>query len=135
MTTDNEPIQLDKDITYKEPEKKGGGKQAKIPWPYFVGVIGIILVIALRFINPDNAKFSESPPPEEQVEKDSIYSFDARIEQYSEDFDSLPGQADISLPQGFTYEKEEELLWSVETETGLYYSSDMDLEAFGKGEL
>jgi len=135
MTTNNEPIQLDKDITYKEPQKKAGKKSAKFPWSYYAGAAGLILIVALLFINPDNAKFIESPPPEEQAERDSVCFFAARIEQYSEDFDSLPGQTDISLPQGFTYEKEDELLWSIETEAGLYYSSDMDLEAFGRGEL
>lgn len=135
MSKDNEPIQLDKDITYKEPQKKPGKKSAKFPWFYYAGTAGIILIVALLFINPDNAKFIESPPRSEQAERDSIYSFASGIEQYSDDFDSLPGQSDISLPQGFTYEKEDELLWSIETEAGLYYASDMDLEAFKRGEL
>lgn len=135
MTTGNEPIQLDKDITCKEPQKKAGKKSSKFPWSYYAAAAGLILIIALLFINPDNAKFIESPPPEEQVERDSVCIFAARIVQYSKDFDSLPGQTDLSLPQGYTYEKEEELTWSIETEAGLYYSSDMDLEAFRRGEL
>ncbi len=135
MTAGNKPIQLDKDITYKEPEKKAEGKSAKIPWPYFVGTIGLILVVALLFINPGNEKFIDSPPPEEQAERDSIYSYAAEIDQYSANYDSLPDHTDVSLPPGFTYEKEDELLWSIETEAGLYYSSDMDPDSFRIGEI
>lgn len=135
MKTESDPIELDRDIVYKKPEKSTEKKTEKIPLSYIAGAIGVILILVLLFISPDNSKFIDSPPPAEQAERDSICSYATVIEQYSENFDSLPGQADISLPWGFTYEKEDELLWSIETEAGLYYSSDMNLEAFGRGEL
>ncbi|MEA3266207.1 MAG: hypothetical protein U9P42_04615 [Candidatus Fermentibacteria bacterium] len=135
MTTNNEPIQLDKDITCKEPQKKAGKKSSKFPWFYHAGAAGLVLIVALLFINPDNANFIESPPAEEQAERDSIVAGAARIQQYLSINDSLPDPGDVFLPSGYTYEKEDELLWSIETEAGLYYSSDIDLEAFGRGEL
>lgn len=134
MNTDDGPIQLDKDIVYKKPEKRAR-KSAKLPWFYYAGVVGLVLVVVLLFINPNNREFIDSPPPTEQAERDSICSYSVRIEQYSVKFDSLPGQLDISLPNDFTYEKEDVLLWSIETVSGLYYSSDMDLETFGMGGL
>ncbi|MCD4708871.1 MAG: hypothetical protein K8S62_14155 [Candidatus Sabulitectum sp.] len=135
MNTSGKPIQLDKDIAFEEPEKRSGKKQLKVPWPYVAGGIGVLLIAMLLFINPQKGEFIESPPPEEQAERDSIYSVAVRIQQYQEDCDSLPVPADLSLPVNFTYEKEDEMLWSLETETGLYYSSDMNLESFRMGEI
>lgn len=135
MKTEGGPIELDKEIVYKEPEKNNGKKTTKIPWPYFVGATGLILIMALLFINPDNGKFIDSPPPEEQAERDSIFVATGEIAQYLENFDSLPGRADISLPANLIYEKQDSISWAIETETGLYYTSDMDIEAFKLGEI
>ncbi len=135
MKTEGGPIELDKEIVYREPEKNSGKKSAKIPWSYFVGAAGIILIVILLFINPDSGKFIDSPPPEEQAERDSIIAGADRIQQYLSINDSLPDPGDVSLPAGYTYEKEDELLWSIETEAGLYYSSDMDPDSFKMGEI
>lgn len=135
METESGPIELDREIVYNESEKNTGKKPGKTPWVYFVGAIGIILVVALLFVSPDNGKFIGSPPPEEQAERDSIVAGADRIQQYLIINDSLPDPGDVSLPASFTYEKEDELLWSIETEDGLYYSSDMDLDSFGMGEI
>ena len=135
MKTEDGPIELDKEIVYTEREKNTGKKRAKIPWAYFVGTIGLILIVTLLFINPDNEKFIDSPPPEEQAERDSIVAGADRIQQYLSINDSLPDPGDVSLPAGFTYEKEDERLWSIETEAGLYYSSDMDPDSFRMGQI
>lgn len=135
MNTKGGPIQLDKNIVFAEPEKKAGKKPQKISWPYIVGAAGLLLIVTILFINPEGGEFIDSPPPEEQAERDSIYSVAVGIEQYLNNNDSLPDLADISLPADFAYEKEDELLWSLETEAGLYYSSDMDLESFRTGEI
>lgn len=135
MKTEGGPIELDREIVYNEPEKNTGKKPAKIPWAYFVGAVGIILIVVLLFINPDNGNFIDSPPPEEQAERDSIIEGAGRIQQYLITNDSLPDPGDVSLPAGFIYEKEDELIWSIETEAGLYYSSDMDPDSFRMGEI
>lgn len=135
MITGNDPVELDRDIVYREPEKKAGKKPAKIPWPYIAGAVALLLIVVLIFINPENGGFIESPPPEEQAERDSIFTAAIRIEQYRDNCDSLPDPADVSLPVGFTYEKEDELFWFIETESGLYYTSDMDIERFRLGEI
>ncbi len=135
MKTESGPVELDRDIVHRKPEEKTGKRLKKIPLSHIVGTTGVILIAALLFINPDNEKFIDSPPLEEQMERDSITAGAERIERYLNNYDSLPDPDDISLPSGFVYEKEDELLWSIETEAGLYYSSDMDLGAFGRGEL
>jgi len=126
---------LDKNIVFKEPEKKTGKKPRKISWPFIVGGVGFLLIVMLLFVNPGEGEFIESPPPVEQAERDSIYSVAVRILQYQEGCDSLPVPSNLSLPVNFSYEKEDELLWSLETEAGLYYSSDMNLESFRTGEI
>lgn len=135
MKTEGGPIELDKDLVYSESKKNNGKKRAKIPWLYFVGAMGVILIVALLFINPNNGNFIDSPPSEEQAERDSIVAGADRIQQYLIINDSLPDPGYVSLPAGFTYEKEDELLWSIETEAGLYYSSDMDPDSFRMGEI
>ena len=137
MTVQNGPVEIDKDIVYKEFEgiKRSEKKPSLTRWPFIVAVIGVVLIAVLLFINPEKGRYIDSPPPGEQLERDSIYSCAGRVEQYRESYDSLPGPADISMPLGFTYEKEDELTWSIETDAGLYYSSDIDLEAFAGGEL
>ncbi|MCK5132126.1 MAG: hypothetical protein KAR40_08250 [Candidatus Sabulitectum sp.] len=135
MITGNNPVELDRGIIYREPEKKAGKKPAKIPWPYMAGAIALLLIVILLFINPGDGEFIESPPPEEQAERDSIFSAAVRIEQYRDNSDSLPDPAEVSLPVDFTYEKEDALLWFIETESGLYYTSDMGIESFRRGEI
>ena len=137
MDTENDPVKIDKNVFHEEPEKTAGAVKNPSPvrWSLIVSAIGVILIAALLLTDPENGQFIDSPPPEEQAERDSIYSWAGRIEQYREGFDSLPGETDVSLPSGFAYEKEDELTWSIETEAGLYYSSDIDLEAFARGEL
>ncbi|MCD6588411.1 MAG: hypothetical protein J7K88_07660 [Candidatus Fermentibacteraceae bacterium] len=135
MEINEEPVELDKGIVYKNQEEKTHKKKAKVPWVYIAGILGIALIISLLFVNPESSEFIKSPPPEEAAQRDSMYSAATRIQQYMENSDSLPEQADISLPAGFTYEKEEGSFWSLETESGLFYSSDMDLNAFRSGEL
>ena len=137
MDTENRPVEIDKNVFHEEPEKTvdAAKKPSSTRWSYIFSAIGVILIAALLLTDPENGQFIDSPPPAEQAERDSIYSWAGRIEQYRESFDSLPGKADVSLPPGFAYEKEDELTWSIETEAGLYYSSDIDLEAFARGEL
>lgn len=133
--TDTEPVELDRDIVYRETENKSNKKSSMVPWPYIVGGVGLLLIIVLLFINPVNGGFVDSPPPEEQAERDSIFSAEAGIRNYVLLNDSLPSPEDISLPAGFIYEKEDEIFWSIETEEGLYYTSDMDIESFRLGEI
>lgn len=137
MTVQNGPEEIDRDIVYKQSEgmRRLEKKPSSNRWPFIVAVIGVVFIAVLLFVNPENGQYIDSPPPGEQLERDSIYSCAGRIEQYRASYDSLPGPADISLPSGFTYEKEDELTWSIETDAGLYYSSDIDLEAFAGGEL
>ncbi len=135
MTTDGGPIELDKDILYKEPEKKSDKRPKKIPVLYIVAGMGFILIVALLFVNPQGKQFIDSPPEAEQAERDSVFAAALLIEQYLNDTDSLPGPGDISIPSNCLYEKEDQLEWSIETEEGLYYSSDMDLQSFKTGVL
>lgn len=137
MTAQKGPVEIDRDIAYRESEgiRRSEKKPSITSWPFTVAVIGVVLIAVLLFVNPENGRYIDSPPPGEQLERDSIQSCAGRIEQYRESYDSLPGPADIWMPSGFTYEKDDELTWSIETDAGLYYSSDIDLEAFAGGEL
>ncbi len=74
------PIELDEHITNKKPERKK--KQKKIPWALVAGIIGLLFIVMLLFINPPGAVFLNDAPPEEQAERDSIYSVATRIEEY-----------------------------------------------------
>jgi hypothetical protein len=133
METGNKPVELDKDIVYKDSEKSRTKK--KLPWIYIAGATGIILIVGLLLVNPEDGSFVESPSPEEQAERDSIFAVAGRIQQYTENCDSLPAQTDIQLPSGITYEKEDGMDWTLETESGLFYSSDMDINEFRTGEI
>ena len=129
------PINLDKDIVFKERKKRADKKQKKIPKMFVFSGIGLILLISLLFINPDNDPYIDSPPPEEQAERDSIYSTILQIQQYQTFHDSFPESNDISIPTGLYFEVDEDSSWSIESETGLYYSSDMDPNLFKQGEI
>lgn len=137
MAAEKKPVEIDRDIVYDDVEAtvRKTGKPLLRRWPYLVAMVGVILIAVLLFTGPSEGGYIDSPPPEEQAERDSVYAFAQRIEQYRAGHDSLPGVSDVSLAEGFTYEKEDELTWSIETEAGLYYSSDMDLDAFARGEL
>ena len=135
MTNGGEPVELDKDISYEEPGKKACRKPSKNSFLYIVTGIGSILILVLLFINPQENQFIDSPPQAEQIERDSVYAAALVIEHYLIDTDSLPESTDVSIPSNCTYEKEDELVWSIETAAGLYYSSDMDLESFKEGVL
>ena len=135
MTTGREPIELDRDISYEQKQKKTDKRKSKIPGLYIAGAIGLLLIILLLFVNPDGGEFVDSPPPAELDERESIYTAAERIEQYLLTNDSLPETNEIQFPPGLFYEREDMEFWSIETESGLYYSSDMDLEEFRMGEL
>lgn len=134
MKSTNSPINLDSGIVLDESKPKPK-KSKKIPWVFIASGLGVILIIILLFIKPENSRYIESPPPAEQAERDSIFAAAGEIAQYLEDFDSLPAPADISLPSNLIYEKEDDVSWAIETETGLYYTSDMNIESFGLGEI
>ena len=127
------PIELDEHVTYTKPEKKK--KPKKIPWAFVAGIVGLVFIILLLFVNPPGSEFVENPPPKEIEEREIIYSAAISIVEYETIHDSLPSPADFTLPAGLTYDKEDESQWSLETETGLYYSSDMDIELFREGEV
>ncbi len=135
MTTGREPIELDKDIKYEQKQKKIEKGESKLPWPYMAGGIGILLIVLLLFVNPDGGEFVDSPPQAEMDERESVYSAAERIEQYLLENDSLPETNDILFQPGLFYEREDEEFWSIETESGLFYSSDMNLAEFRTGEL
>lgn len=127
------PIGLDKNVTCKKKTQKMGKK--KVPKMYLFGGIGLILLITILFINPQNGEYIDSPPPEEQAERDSIYNTILLIQQYQTTYDSLPTSTDIPIPLGLHYEIEDDLSWFIETETNLFYSSDMDPDLFKIGEI
>lgn len=131
----NEPVSLDRNIVFKEKVTKKEKKQSKIPKIHMFAGIGVILLIIVLFINPENGEYIDSPPPEEQALRDSIYEAIEDINVYEFMYDSLPSPSDILLPTGLTYEIEDDLSWSIETETGLYYTSDMEPELFKQGEI
>ncbi len=135
MTTDREPIELDRNIRYDDEEKKKGKRELKIPWPFIVGGFGLLLIVMLLFVNPSGDEFVDSPPPAELDERETVYAAAGLIEQYLHENDSLPLANDILFTPGLFYEREDERIWSIETESGLYYSSDMNLEEFRTGEL
>ena len=129
------PISLDKDIVFKEKTKKMNKKQKKFPKMYIFSGIGLILLISLLFVNPENNAYIDSPPPEEQAERDSIFNTIIQIQQYQTFHNSFPEPNDISIPTGLYFEVEEDSSWSIESETGLYYSSDMDRYLFKQGKI
>ncbi|RKZ02664.1 hypothetical protein DRQ21_08060 [Candidatus Fermentibacteria bacterium] len=135
METGNKPVELDKDIVYNNSGKNRAEKKKKLPWIYIAGATGIVLITGLLFVNPADGSFIDSPPPEEQAERDSIFAVAGRIQQYMENYDSLPAQTDIQLPSGITYENEGDMAWTLETESGLFYSSDMDINEFRTGKI
>ncbi len=135
MESGNKPVELDKDIVYNDSAKNKIRKKQKTPWIYIVGITGIILVVGLLFVNPEDGDFIDSPPPAEQAERDSVFAVAGRIQQYMENCDSLPAVTDIQLPPGIVYEKEDDIDWTLETESGLFYSSDMDINEFRTGEI
>ncbi len=133
-STENSPIDLDSGIVYDELNPTPQ-KSKKIPWIFVTSGLSLILITILLFIKPENSQFIDSPPPAEQAERDSIFVAAEVINIYIESFDSLPATADISLPVNLIYTKEDEISWAIETETGLYYTSDMNIGAFKLGEI
>ena len=129
------PISLDRNIVFKEKTKKMGKKQKKIPKLYIFSGISLILLVSLLFINPENDVYIDSPPPEEQAIRDSIYNTILQVQQYQTFHNSLPESDDILIPTGLYFEVEEDSSWSIESEAGLYYSSDMDPHLFKQGEI
>ncbi len=127
-------MQLDKDIVFEErtpkPVKKGGGKGI-----FIFAAAGAAAIIILLLYQPGNAAFITSPPPAEQAERDSVAALAARVDAFMAANDSLPGPGDLSLPPGFIYTVEYDDVWSVQTPGGLYYTADMDLGEFERGEL
>jgi len=134
MSSDEGPLQLDANVVYpeKSPAHKKKGKRSGT---VFIAVIGLILISALLIYQPENSEFIDSPPPEEQAERDSVTSVAARIVSFEEQNDSLPMAEEIDLPPGYVYRKEDDLLWSLETPGGLFYTSDMEIDLFQEGVL
>ncbi|MEA3347416.1 MAG: hypothetical protein U9Q21_04970 [Candidatus Auribacterota bacterium] len=128
-------INLDKDIVFKEKKKVVSKKQSKIPKMFIFAGIGLLLLLTLLFINPENSGYIDSAPPEELAVRDSVYNTILQIQQYQTSHHSLPGSDDISIPAGLYFEVQEDSSWSIESETGLYYSYDMDPTLFKLGEI
>lgn len=127
-------MQLDKDIVFETRKRKPERKKGKNGILIFAAV-GAAVIIVLLLYQPGNSAFITSPPPGEQAERDSVAAVAARVEAFMAANDSLPRQEELNLPPGFIYTVEYDDIWSVQTPVGLYYTSDMDLGQFERGEL
>ena len=136
MQQGNEPEQLDRDIDYsREPEisqKRPSGAGSRLPAMVSVGVVLIILAM---MIQPGEGGYEDSPPPAEQIERDSAAVLAQRVEAFQDSAGRLPLHSEIPVPAGYNYSVEDDSMWSAETPGGLYYTSDMDMDAFARGDL
>lgn len=128
------PVQLDREIVYEERSARKKPLKKRSGLPIFAGT-GVLLAIALLLYQPGNSTFVDTPPPEEQAERDSVASAVLTVQAFIEQSDSLPEEGDIRLPTGYVFTREEEGTWSIESPGGLYYTSDMDINAFRTGEI
>ncbi len=134
MTNTQKPLELDMDIVYeekappKEKRKKGSGILV-------FGAAGALLIIVVLLYQPEGSGFVGSPPPLEQAERDSVAAVFMRVQDWRALTDTMPLAPDLDLPSGFVFELEYDDEWSLRTPGGLYYTSDMEIEAFKAGEL
>ena len=135
MKSSSGPVQLDRDVFYetkkpnvKKNKKKGSGV-------FIFAGIGLILMAALLLYSPENSGFVETPPPEEQLERDSVAAAAERISAFIQENGYPADPSVFQLPEGYIFLVENDSSWSLETPGGLYFTSDMNIADFQEGAI